>query len=115
MTSTVRAPLDDVINSIWCFLLELLEQLSDKYKLTLRNSYSNSRGFHIQLPQNEAENLPDIFIKVFYLLISINCGHLVVDQVSRTKKTVSCTTEDLVALNSKIDQSVRDINSLADL
>ena len=77
---------------------ELIKQLSDKYNLPLKLSFNATRGFYLQIPIDNAKKLPNIFV---------NC--------CKNKKVISCTTPDLIKQNTKIEQTVRDINNIADV
>lgn len=77
---------------------ELVKQLSEKYNLTLKLSFNSTRGFYVQTSVENADKLPEIFVNRF-----------------RNKKVISCTTPDLIKQNTKVEQTVRDINSIADV
>ncbi|CAK8673692.1 unnamed protein product [Clavelina lepadiformis] len=77
---------------------DLIRQLSEKHDLPLKSSFNGTRGFHIQMPApKQSSSFPEDFIKV-----------------TKTKKTWSFTTNDLMHLNDRVENSLKDINILAD-
>ncbi|XP_072275595.1 mutS protein homolog 4 [Pyxicephalus adspersus] len=72
----------------------IISQLSDKYNLPLRTSFSTARGFFIQMNADGSmqQSLPAEFIKV-----------------ARVKNTYSFTTVDLIKMNERIHESLREI------
>eukprot|EP00047_Mylnosiga_fluctuans_P020961 m.98550 g.98550 ORF g.98550 m.98550 type:complete len:485 (-) comp8696_c0_seq7:76-1530(-) len=78
---------------------DLVQQLADKYQLSLRSSFNITRGFFISMQldkDNAGVELPPMF-----------------EQVTRTKRTLSMTTADLRQMNDRINESLQDIFLLA--
>nr|CAB3264029.1 mutS protein homolog 4-like [Phallusia mammillata] len=77
---------------------ELIEQLNGKYDLPLKSCHSSSRGFHVQMLTKDAPSkLPEDFI-----------------QISKTRKTLSFTTQELKTINGNIILQIKDINMITD-
>ncbi|XP_075688972.1 mutS protein homolog 4 isoform X2 [Rhinoderma darwinii] len=72
----------------------MISQLSDKYSLPLRTSFSTARGFFIQINMegNVQQTLPAEFVKV-----------------TRVKNTYSFTSVDLIKMNERCQESLREI------
>ncbi|XP_073448179.1 mutS protein homolog 4 [Aquarana catesbeiana] len=72
----------------------MISQLSDKYNLPLRTSFSTARGFFIQMNAEGSMqlSLPAEFVKV-----------------TQVKNTYSFTTVDLIKMNERINESLREI------
>ncbi|XP_075038033.1 mutS protein homolog 4 isoform X2 [Mixophyes fleayi] len=72
----------------------MISQLSDKYNLPLKTSFSTSRGFFIQMNMdgNIQHPLPAEFVKV-----------------TRVKNTSSFTSMDLIKMNERCQESLREI------
>ncbi|XP_063795125.1 mutS protein homolog 4 isoform X6 [Pseudophryne corroboree] len=70
----------------------MISQLADKYNLPLKTSFSTSRGFFIQANIESSAPLPAEFVKV-----------------TRVKNTYSFTTVDLMKMNERCDESLREI------
>ncbi|KAM9324666.1 mutS protein homolog 4 [Gastrophryne carolinensis] len=72
----------------------MISQLSDKYNLPLKTSFSTARGFFIQMGMNEnvQQPLPTEFIKVV-----------------RVKNIYSFTTADLIKMNERCEESLKEI------
>ncbi|XP_044891961.1 mutS protein homolog 4 isoform X3 [Felis catus] len=75
----------------------MISQLAEKYSLPLRTSFSSARGFFIQmttdcaaLPNNQ---LPPEFIK----------------QISKVKNSYTFTSTDLIKMNERCQESLREI------
>ncbi|XP_072690195.1 mutS protein homolog 4 isoform X3 [Canis lupus baileyi] len=75
----------------------MISQLAEKYNLPLRTSFSSARGFFIQmtidctaLPNNQ---LPSEFIK----------------QISKVKSSYTFTSADLIKMNERCQESLREI------
>ncbi|XP_077094512.1 mutS protein homolog 4 isoform X1 [Siphateles boraxobius] len=77
-------------------IAELVAQLGEKYSLPLRTSFSNTRGFFIQMRLEgvvlPAGKLPEEFIKV-----------------TRQKSNCSFTTVDLMKMNDHCEEALKDI------
>eukprot|EP00048_Salpingoeca_helianthica_P008174 m.119619 g.119619 ORF g.119619 m.119619 type:complete len:869 (+) comp14532_c0_seq3:2474-5080(+) len=77
---------------------EMIGQLADKYKLSLRTGFNVTRGFFVTLQldkDSSALELPPVF-----------------EQVVRAKKNVTMTTADLRQMNDRINESLQDIYML---
>ncbi|XP_073400919.1 mutS protein homolog 4 isoform X1 [Dendrobates tinctorius] len=72
----------------------MISKLSDQYNLPLRTSFSTTRGFFIQMNMegNMQESLPAEFIKV-----------------SRVKNNCSFTSVDLIKMNDRCQESLKEI------
>lgn len=72
----------------------IISQLSDKYGLPLRTSFSTARGFFIQMNMegNLQQTLPAEFIKV-----------------TRVKNTCSFTSVDLIKMNERCQECLKEI------
>ncbi|KAM5147943.1 mutS protein homolog 4 isoform 1-T1 [Mantella aurantiaca] len=72
----------------------MISQLSDKYNLPLRTSFSTARGFFIQMSAEGSmqQSLPTEFVKM-----------------TQVKNTYSFTTIDLIKMNERIHESLREI------
>ncbi|CAI9613738.1 unnamed protein product, partial [Staurois parvus] len=72
----------------------MISQLSDKYNLLLKTSFSTARGFFIQMNAEGSmqQSLPAEFVKM-----------------TRAKNTYSFTTVDLIKMNERINESLREI------
>ncbi|KAK7141971.1 hypothetical protein R3I94_011613 [Phoxinus phoxinus] len=77
-------------------IAELVAQLGEKYSLPLRTSFSNTRGFFIQMRLEgvvlPAGKLPEEFIKV-----------------TRQKSNCSFSTVDLMKMNDHCEEALKDI------
>eukprot|EP00795_Rhopilema_esculentum_P008778 gene8778-14808_t len=89
MLDVVRKVYTECIDDI----AELIKQLSDRYGMTLKPSYSVGRGFFIQICDNvPIDSLPDFFIKIV-----------------KTKSLVTCTTDDLIKMNGRVTEALNEI------
>lgn len=83
-------------------IYELANQLSKQFNLPLKTTYNCSRGFYLQLATNgtdiTTETLPGMFLKV-----------------TKTKNTLSFTTNDLIKLNNRMNQSCQEIYIMANV
>ncbi|XP_040264757.1 mutS protein homolog 4 [Bufo bufo] len=72
----------------------MISKVSEKYSLPLRTSFSNSRGFFIQMNMegNVQQTFPTDFIKV-----------------TRVKNTYSFTSVDLIKMNERCQESLKEI------
>ncbi|KAM3914999.1 mutS protein homolog 4 [Leptodactylus fuscus] len=72
----------------------MISQLSDKYNLPLKTSFSTTRGFFVQMNMdgNVQQTLPAEFIKV-----------------TRAKNTYSFTSVDLIKMNERCQESLKEI------
>ncbi|XP_056388656.1 mutS protein homolog 4 isoform X2 [Hyla sarda] len=73
----------------------MISQLSDRYNLSLRTSFSLARGFFVQMNVEHGtkqQSLPADFIKV-----------------TRVKNTFSFTTVDLIKMNERCQESLKEI------
>ncbi|XP_069835546.1 mutS protein homolog 4 isoform X2 [Dendropsophus ebraccatus] len=73
----------------------MISQLSDEYNLPLRTSFSMARGFFIQTNVEHGymqQTLPTEFVKV-----------------TRVKNTISFTTVDLIKMNERCQESLKEI------
>lgn len=102
----------------------MVSQLAEKYDLPLRSSYNSNRGFFIQLPVSDKKPAPaqlaQEFVKVgcylycmvvyFYFLINI-----FILQITKTSRTWSFTTNDMIRLNQHVNQTLKDISMMANV
>nr|AAL18350.1 MutS homolog 4 [Mus musculus] len=74
----------------------MIAQLAEKYSLPLRTSFSSSRGFFIQMTTDcaalSSDQLPSEFIKI-----------------SKVKNSYSFTSADLIKMNERCQESLREI------
>uniref|UniRef100_A0A8C5VB46 MutS homolog 4 n=1 Tax=Microcebus murinus TaxID=30608 RepID=A0A8C5VB46_MICMU len=74
----------------------MISQLGEKYNLPLRTSFSSSRGFFIQMTTDctalPSDHLPSEFIKI-----------------SKVKNSYSFTSTDLIKMNERCQESLREI------
>ncbi|GFT87305.1 mutS protein homolog 4 [Nephila pilipes] len=80
---------------------DIVKQLEKQYNLPLQVGYSSMRGFFIQIPCKllpAGKELPQIFLKV-----------------NKYKNFTTCTTEDLIKLNDRIQESLNEIYLMSDL
>ncbi|XP_021013742.2 mutS protein homolog 4 isoform X1 [Mus caroli] len=74
----------------------MIAQLAEKYSLPLRTSFSSSRGFFIQMATDcaalSSDQLPSEFIKI-----------------SKVKNSYSFTSADLIKMNERCQESLREI------
>nr|XP_039269249.1 mutS protein homolog 4-like [Styela clava] len=78
---------------------EAITQLAEKHNLPIKCAYNASRGFFIQMTLSDrggCPELPSSFIKV-----------------SKSKKTLSCTTSDMICMNERVNQAVKSIYAMA--
>nr|XP_044605404.1 mutS protein homolog 4 isoform X3 [Equus asinus] len=75
----------------------MISQLAEKYSLPLRTSFSSARGFFIQMTTDctalPDDQLPSEFIK----------------QISKVKNSYSFTSADLIKMNERCQESLREI------
>ncbi|XP_073644357.1 mutS protein homolog 4 isoform X3 [Tursiops truncatus] len=75
----------------------MISQLAEKYSLPLRTSFSSARGFFIQMTTDctalPNDQLPSEFIK----------------QISKVKNSYSFTSADLIKMNERCQESLREI------
>jgi len=83
-------------------IAEIIRQEAEKTGLALTPNYNKTRGFHIQLNTNGdasiINSLPVTFIKVI-----------------KTKNVISCTHEDLIKLNARLEESLEEIYLLSNI
>ena len=83
-------------------LTDMIKQVAESSGLPLTSTYNATRGFHIQLNLNGQEHLanmlPPNLIKVV-----------------KTKKTISCTTEDIIRYNTRLEESLDEIYFLSNV
>nr|XP_015920882.2 mutS protein homolog 4 isoform X1 [Parasteatoda tepidariorum] len=80
---------------------DIVQQLEAQYSLPLQVGYNSLRGFFIQIPLKNfpaSKELPTIFLKV-----------------NKYKNYITCTTEDLIKLNDRIQESLHEIYLMSDL
>ncbi|XP_065836479.1 mutS protein homolog 4-like isoform X2 [Oscarella lobularis] len=82
----------------------LVQRESVETDLPLRTAYNASRGFFIQMTVGGrgAQQMPDSFPETFI-------------KVVKTKNTVSATTEDLVKLNDRVSEALKEIYLLSNV
>ncbi|MEJ1276866.1 mutS homolog 4 [Cricetulus griseus] len=76
--------------------ISMISQLAEKYGLPLRTSFSSARGFFIQMTTDcaaiSSDQLPSEFIKI-----------------SKVKNSYSFTSADLIKMNERCQESLREI------
>ncbi|KAG8183749.1 hypothetical protein JTE90_029330 [Oedothorax gibbosus] len=80
---------------------EMVKQLSEQYSLPLHVGFNTVRNFFIQIPKkllHSTPDLPPIFLKV-----------------TKYHSYLTCTTEDLIKLNDRIQESSNEIYVMSDL
>ncbi|XP_065646680.1 mutS protein homolog 4 isoform X6 [Hydra vulgaris] len=83
-------------------ITEMIHQEATSTGLMLTPSYNNTRGFHITLNTNGNNNLVDALPSHFIKIV-------------RAKSVISCTTEDLIKLNTRLDESLEEIYFLSNM
>ncbi|GIX70034.1 mutS protein homolog 4 [Caerostris darwini] len=80
---------------------DIVKQLEKQYNLPLQVGYSSMRGFFIQISCKllpAGKELPPIFLKV-----------------NKCKNFITCTTEDVIKLNDRIQESLNEIYLMSDI
>eukprot|EP00808_Paulinella_micropora_P018136 g61784.t1 len=105
MAFAVKAGIDgmlDVARATFCETIKEINDLTQQLQTqlecpTLREHYTASRGFHLNVPAELLLTYPNLFVK----------------QVKRGKR-VYCTTEDLISLNDRQNEAFTEIVLMTD-
>jgi len=83
-------------------LTDVIKQVAETSGLPLTSTYNATRGFHIQLNLTGQEHLANMLPP--YLI-----------KVVKSKKTISCTTEDIIRYNTRLEESLDEIYFLSNV